>query len=854
MVTRATGPSEPPTADPPGDRDDEPVNEGPGNDEVSIPQSSDHTLDQRQGGGNRTALDLARTDTDEKQTQPVCRDPALASVFACLRSKMGHDFSLYKSNTIGRRIERRIKFHELPDLAAYAQYLGQDGNDGEVQKLFQELLIGVTSFFRDQDAWVDLESRLLEKVASKPRGSYFRVWVAGCASGEEAYSIAIALYECIEQLSANVRVQVFGTDIDPMAIERARQGVFPAMIAENMSMSRIDKHFVRQDDGQYRAEAAIRETLIFAVQNVAADPPFTRLDLVCCRNLLIYLGSELQSKVLPVFHYSLVSHGLLFLGSSESIAQADDLFELVNKKWKIFRRLPGSSEKRVLSEFQVTQEKAPTEARARVRARPEARVDALEMVQALLDFSSMPPCVVVDDRFEVLYVHGRTGQYLELPAGHFSKNVVKMARLGLELELASALREVERERTRAVRKGLEIYGEDGNATFDLEVRPILEQNARARLMLIVFVNTAGQDQCDDETATNTAFPRDLARELLSTRESLETSIEELETSNEELKSSNEELQSMNEELQSTNEELETSKEELQSMNEESVTVNSDLQSRNDAMSKANDDMKNLLDSTDIATLFLDADLNVCRFTPRTTRIIPLSNADIGRSLAHFACGLRKCNLVKLSLAVLGDLETRECIDTDGEGRSYTVRVRPYRTTQNVVEGVVVTFEDVTELERRLAMAVAMADSPRSDPNSATPEQLRAPLTALSDGDDSPLTLAFDRAGTIVLFDPGCQRLTGYNSEDIVGKRLAQTGIVDEDEPDAHTSDWDVESVSRSRPRSRTSRWHTKRGSPVDIVWSESLILSPEGNAEYCVASGVVLSHSHNSGSRGSSEK
>ena len=631
---------------------------------------------------------------------------ALQKVFVILRARTEHDFSLYKKNTICRRVERRMNVHQIDEISDYVRYLRE--SDREAGILFKELLIGVTNFFRDPEAFQILQTKTLPKLlAGKPDDDAVRVWVPGCASGEEAYSVAMVLHECMEQVGRRFHVQVFGTDIDEDAIDVARAGLYPESIMADVGPDRIRRYFTKEEDGRYRVKKPIREMLVFAPQNVIKDPPFTKLDLLCCRNLLIYLRTELQRKLLPIFHYSLKPDGILFLGSSETIGPATDLFALSDKKWKIFRRRPSAAGAHTVLDFPPQ----PESYEARDLEVPEAvqraeELSALQLVETILQQSDTPSCAIINDACNVIYIHGRTGRFLEPAEGKASVNIVEMARPGLRKELAAAIRQVAIHKQETVYRGLEVDYNGGELFLNLTVKPILEQIAMRGLMMVVFEETATPTKEEKQSPQPVPVKRkgksveELEQELQYTRESLQTTIEELETSNEELTSINEELQSTNEELQSTNEELETSKEELQSLNEESATVNAELQARIDELSRTNDDMKNLLDSTEIATVFLDTDLRVRRFTPRATDIIPLTATDFGRPIKHLASALIDIDLAEYGRQVLRDLAVREVEVKSEDDRSYVMRVRPYRTVANLIDGVVITFEDTTERRSR----------------------------------------------------------------------------------------------------------------------------------------------------------
>jgi len=642
---------------------------------------------------------------------------SLQKIFILLRSQTSHDFSNYKQNTIIRRIERRMHVHQIDRVQDYVHYLEQ--NKRELKILFKELLIGVTSFFRDPEAFEVLKKILLEKMeAEKTKSTDFRVWVPGCSSGEEAYTVGIILQECMEEMGHHFNVQIFGTDIDEDAINTAREGVYPASISSDITPARL-KHYFVLDGNQYRVKKSIREMLVFALQNMIKDPPFTKLDLLCCRNLLIYLNSKIQGKILPLFHYSLKPNGILFLGSSETIGQSTALFNTIDRKWRIFSKEPVAiGQEAILTLHDVCEGVyADVEIARPEAARKEGKVDALQLVETILKNSGMPPCAVVDEDGTIIYVHGRTGKFLEVAPGRADFKIMEMAKVGLKHELAGALRKATYQKTDQHLKGIVIRDDYGEAHLNLTVQPIKEPKALRGLMLVIFKEIADKHKAikKHEAAGPGQKGRsynELEKELLHTKEDLQTTIEELEASNEELKSNNEELQSTNEELQSTNEELETSKEELQSLNEEATTVNTELQNRIDDLARTNDDLKNLLDSSLGTTIFLDKDLRVRRFTRKATKIVNLLPNDKGRPISHFALNLKGVSLEEVAEEVLDNLEKKELELESNDGNFYLMRATPYRTVDNMINGVVFTFEDITqhkELESDLLRAKTFAE-------------------------------------------------------------------------------------------------------------------------------------------------
>jgi two-component system CheB/CheR fusion protein len=434
---------------------------------------------------------------------------ALQKIFVILRARTDHDFSLYKKNTICRRIERRMNVHQIDDIDDYVRYLQE--SDREAGILFKELLIGVTNFFRDPEAFEVLQTELLPKLlAEKPDDYAVRVWVPGCASGEEAYSVAIALHECMEQFGRHFHIQIFGTDLDEDAINVARSGIYPESIMADVGPERIKRYFVKEDDGQFRVKKQIREMLVFAPQNVIKDPPFTKLDLLCCRNMLIYLGAELQKKLLPIFHYSLKPDGILFLGSSETIGQNTDLFALLHKKWKLFSRKPNSSATHPVLHFPAT----PAAYEARNLDLPETvqraeELSALQLVETIQQQSDTPPCAIINDAGNVVYIHGRTGKFLEPAEGKASVNIVEMARPGLRAELAMTIRQVTTHKQEVTHRGLHVQYNGGQLYLNMTVKPILEQIAMRGLMMVTFDETdAPAKPRNRETKADRKNPQD----------------------------------------------------------------------------------------------------------------------------------------------------------------------------------------------------------------------------------------------------------------------------------------------------------------------------------------------------------
>ncbi len=627
---------------------------------------------------------------------------ALEKVFIILRTQTGQDFSLYKKSTVYRRIERRMSLHQIDRIAAYVRFLQE--NPQETELLFRELLIGVTNFFRDPAAWEKMKKEVIPAfLARRPAGRALRAWLPGCSTGEEAYSLAIVFKEALEQAkpSGNVSLQIFATDLDRDAIDKARAGVYPANITADVSPERLRRFFVEDERG-YRVGKEIREMVVFAPQNVIMAPPFTKLDILVCRNLLIYLAPELQKKLLPLFHYSLNPGGVLFLGSAETIGAFTDLFTPVDVKARIYRRLDTALGARPI-EFPSAFVSMTLEAPAPASAQGHV-VNLQSLADKLILTRYAPAALLTTDQGDILYISGRTGRYLEPAAGKANWNIFAMAREGLRYELGAAFQKALGRREAITLKGLRVRSNGDEQTVDITVQTLAEPEELRGMVMIIFADApaplkAEAPRVSGRTVVRSERLEKLGQELRNVREELHTCREEMQTSQEELKSSNEELQSANEELQSTNEELTTSKEEMQSMNEELQTVNQELQAKVTDLSRVNNDMKNLLDSTDIATLFLDDNLNIRRFTSHASKIIKLIPGDAGRQITDIASELVYPELTEDVREVMRTLVFREATVAASGGRWFQVRVMPYRTLENRIDGVVITFADVTVSKR-----------------------------------------------------------------------------------------------------------------------------------------------------------
>jgi two-component system CheB/CheR fusion protein len=643
-------------------------------------------------------------------------EDTMRKICVLLRAQTGHDFSQYKQNTVMRRVERRMALHQIERPEEYLRFLQKNSSEGEA--LFRDLLIGVTSFFRDPGAFSALQTQVLPGLfAGKAACGPVRIWVCGCSTGEEAYSIAILIREQMESLQKDYQVQIFATDIDKQAIEQARSGVFPSSIAADIPPDRISRFFsLDQDGGAYRVKKAIRDLLIFSEQDVVRDPPFSKLDLISCRNLLIYMGGELQKKIIPLFHYALNPEGVLFLGNSETVGEFATLFTPLDRKWKLYRRGECVSGLPLLMQEALAQ--PPAEGGAHVRgAKRESPVEKKGVLRRMTEQSLLQHYaqtgVLVDAQGDIRYVYGRTGKYLELAPGDAGTNILRMGREGLRRELTTALHKVVSRKEPVSYPGLRVRTNGDVITVNLAVKPADTGDGGAAVpdLFLVILEEAtppsaalsGKSAAEDAGTSDLDTERRIAaleQELRAKEEFLQSTIEEMETANEELKSTNEEMQSVNEELQSTNEELETSKEELQSINEELATVNTELQNKVADLARANDDMNNLISGTGVGTIFVDHQLRVIRFTPGATRVINLIETDIGRPIGHIVSNMMGYDrLVEDMKEVLESLASREVEVQTKAGEWYMMRIRPYRTLENVIEGTVVVFVDITDRKR-----------------------------------------------------------------------------------------------------------------------------------------------------------
>ncbi len=754
-------------------------------------------------------------------------------IFIILRSNTGHDFSQYKANTINRRIVRRMALQQIERLEEYVKYLQQTPQ--EIEALFHELLIGVTNFFRDPEAFKALEKVIPKLFINKSINESIRVWVTGCSTGEEAYSIAILMKEYMLSIGKNYTVQIFATDIDPNAIAKARTGIYPSDIALDISAQRLSRFFKSQsDDGTYCIDKSIRDMLIFSEQNLIKDPPFSKLDLISCRNLLIYLTANLQKKIIPLFHYALNPGGILFLGSSETIGDCENLLSVLESKANIYERKEYVTHSnnigisKIFPTKDITRLSTPQVVEKEVSSLKTPLKELTE--HALVDYV-IYAATLINDKGDILYLHGKTGTYFELPSGEPSvNNVIKMARKGLQRGISIALHKAVQTKEIVRSSGLKVKVNKNFVKVNLSVIPIegsMARDSKSPLYLVVFEDVSLSQEEEKELASKAENISEsdagirietLTKELQDQEEFLKTANEKLENSNEELKSFSEELQSMNEELQSTNEELETSKEELQSVNEELSTVNTELQIKVVDLSRSNNDMNNLLAGTDIGTVFVDQKLCILRFTPALTKVINLLASDLGRPLNHIASNLVGYDsLVEDIQKTLDTLVPKEIELQTTDGKWYMMRIQPYRTLENIIEGAVITFVDITQI---IEMRKTLSE--------ANKELLRMAVV-IRDANDAITVQDLD--GNILSWNPMATKLYGWSESEALKLNI-------KDRIPHQKKEEELEVLQKLGKHEIMEPYATKRktksGASVDIFLTATALVN-EGGEMYAIS-------------------
>ncbi|SDE96091.1 two-component system, chemotaxis family, CheB/CheR fusion protein [Mucilaginibacter pineti] len=653
-------------------------------------------------------------EASEQVKQAIQDSNAVQKILMLLRSHTGHDFSLYKKSTINRRIDRRIAYHQIPDYATYVTFLRE--NPQETDVLFNELLIGVTKFFRDVFAFESLKLQFNTLVKQKKRNETVRVWVTGCSTGEEAYSIAILLMESLEEVDKHdwPKLQLFATDLDSEAIDHARSGIYYSNIAADVSPERLEKYFIGNEN-TYQVKKELREMIVFAQHNLIKDAPFTRLDLLSCRNVMIYLTTELQRKIIPVFHYAIIPHGLMFMGPAETIGGFTDMFTSVDPKWKIYERKEGSASvgRMIDFPFNVSRHLPAAGIKLDDLDKIATKRSVADTFNKILLENFTPAAVLVNEKGDILYSNGKTGRFLELPHGEAVMNIHKMAREELRYVIGNIIHQARSQKGQVNIEDIKIR--EGNQLRLISLKATLLEDTGLHGLVLLAFDDKGLSKKNRKTIAaggqKDQVTEELEKELVYTKQRLNNTIEQMETSVEELKSTNEELQSTNEELQSTNEESLTTKEEMQSLNEELMTINMQYQSKTDELTRINNDMKNLLDSTEIGTIFLDNNLDILRYTPQVRRLFNLIPTDVGRPILHVVSNFDNTSIENDIKEVIEKLLNKELEVKTKNGEWYKVRIMPYRTLDNFISGAVITFTLITEyknMEQKLELVQQFA--------------------------------------------------------------------------------------------------------------------------------------------------
>jgi two-component system CheB/CheR fusion protein len=701
---------------------------------------------------------------------------SLEKILLLLHEQSGHDFSLYKKSTLFRRIERHKSLHQIEKTQNYVRFLQE--NPKAVEALFKDLLIGVTSFFRDKAVWEKLkESILPDMINQSPGGHLLRAWIPGCSTGEEAYSLAIIFKETLEKLKKrkNLQLQIFATDIDQDAIESARKGVFSSNIKTDVSQERLSRFFTPDGDG-YRVNTIIREMVVFAPQNVIKDPPFTKIDLLSCRNLLIYMEAELQKKLMALFHYSLNPGGVMILGSAETPGNQVEGFEELDPRLKLYKRTltPTPAE---LIDFPLAFSRTD-----RISSKTSTASKTIENIPVLTNQILLerfaPASVLVNENGNILYITGRTGKYLEPVAGKANWNINAMAREGLREQLPTAFKKAMQNYEPAYLHNISIGANGERLLVDVSVQRLKGPDPIKGMILVVFTDMPAKTETlniKTEKRKPGGRQHELEVKLQKSYEDLQSTREEMQSSQEELKSTNEELQSTNEELQSINEELTTSKEEMQSLNEELQMVNLELQSKVSDYAQANSDMKNLLNSTEIATLFLDKELNIRRYTDSVTSVIKLRNADIGRPFTDLVTNLQYPEMETHARRVIKTLRTAEATIPTNDERWFHVRIMPYITSDDRIDGLVITFFDIS-LTKKLEIELKNTNAELLTKEKAlavSEVRYRRLFESAKDG----MLILDAETGKILDVNPFLMEMLGYSKQEFVEKKIWEIGCL-----------------------------------------------------------------------------
>jgi two-component system, chemotaxis family, CheB/CheR fusion protein len=730
--------------------------------------------------------------TDEKAPVEV-DEKALRGVLATLRTRTNHDFSSYKRSTVLRRVARRLQINNLQEVSQYQTFIRE--NPGEAQELLKDMLISVTNFFRDNDAYNTLKAQVIPKIfEQKELGDQVRVWVSGCATGEEAYSMAILLSEYAETLDHPPNLQIFATDIDEEGITEARDGIFPESIEADVSLERL-RRFFHKESHHYRIRKEVREMVLFAPHNVLRDPPFSKIDLISCRNLLIYLNREAQERVMQIFHFALRPNAYLFLGASESAENLPELYTPVEKKHRIYKRRAVATLPKFLPEMPVSgrwEGKLPD-----IATTDKKPFTYSELHHAILERYA-PPSVLINKDYDIVHLSENVGRYLRFVGGEPTRNLLKAVHPDLRLDLRTALFAAAQGKEQSEVCNVRVKLGSNISLINILVRRIEPVEANRTFMLVIFDDVTSTKTESEVQAAPDSSPteiemvvRQMDEELLRTKDQLRTTIEQYETSTEELKASNEELQAINEELRSTTEELETSKEELQSVNEELTTVNHELKEKVDEISRFNSDLQNLLTSTDIGTIFLDRNLYIRRFTPRVQDLFNIISSDINRPFTHLTHKLVYPNLAEDAAQVLKTLARVEREIRSLDGNWYIARLLPYRTLDDKIDGVVLTFLDITKLKTAEGQVKGGEERWR--------------LVVESMEEHAIFAIALD--GRISSWNSGAQHIFGYSESEAIGMP-AEKLFTPEDR--AHQIPEQEMKKALIDGRANNERWHIRK--------------------------------------------
>ena len=682
---------------------------------------------------------------------------AIQKILMLLRTHTGNDFSLYKKSTVTRRIDRRIAFYQFTDYAQYANYLKE--NPEETNNLFNELLIGVTKFFRDAAAFDSLKDHIKELIRHKKDDEPIRVWIAGCSTGEEAYSVAMLLVETVGELKRKhiPKIQVYATDLDPAALEHARAGSYHDNIVAEVSPERLKRFFFKEEDC-YRVKKELRDIIVFAQQNLIKDPPFIKLDLLCCRNMLIYFTTELQKKIIPLFYYALNPNGVMFMGPAETIGGFTDMFKSIDPKWKLFNRLEGNIMLSNMIDFPFHSGKQPRPLKPDDATPPAQKRSVTEIFNKTLIDKFLPPSVLVNEKGDILYNDGNTGKYLELPRGEtVVNNIFKLAREELKYAVSNSIQQALKTDEIIIVENITFKDNKRSQVVSIRATAVKEPDMPV-FVLIVFednglVKTNKKKPGQLGAAADNAADEELKKELVYTKQQLTSTVEQMQGSLEKLRLSNEELQITNEELQSTNEESLTTKEEMQSLNEELMTVNAQYQSKAEELTRLNNDMKNLLDATEVCTLFLDNDLNILRYTPQVRHLFNLIASDIGRPISHVVSNFEH-PIIEMDIREVIDKLTIKVSDIRTKNNEwYRMRIMPYRTLDNYISGAVLTLTLITDYKQMQSRLEVLQD-----------------YSATTADKDPEATLQLDKALNIAGANAAGLTLLGISRQEMLGQR------------------------------------------------------------------------------------